>query len=293
VKRDALPWPVLGALLLQTLIAAGTHLAAKRATQELDASVLITLRLIAAALLFVGLLAVVPGPKVPPRQSWRWLLGFGFLAGPANQGLFLFGLKRSLASHAALLYALTPVGVLLLGAALGRERLVARKVVGVIVAFLGVVVLLLGRGLAAAAGPLVGDLFMLGAVAAWVAWTVESRAFAVVHGGFRTSAWALIASGLWLLPLAPFTVRLDALRELSWVTWGCLGYLVVLTSVGSYVLWNYALARVEASRVAVFANLQPVMTALAAWALLGEPLTWELGVGGVLVLVGVRVAQRA
>jgi drug/metabolite transporter (DMT)-like permease len=63
--------------------------------------------------------------------------------------------------------------------------------------------------------------------------------------------------------------------------------------VGAYFLWYFALGRAPASRVAVFNNLQPVMTALAAWAILGDPLTWEIGVGGALVLLGVRAAQRA
>ena len=49
------------------------------------------------------------------------------------------------------------------------------------------------------------------------------------------------------------------------------------------------LGRMEASKVAVFANLQPVATALAAWLWLGEPLTWEMGAGGALVLAGVRL----
>ena len=41
--------------------------------------------------------------------------------------------------------------------------------------------------------------------------------------------------------------------------------------------------------MAVFSNLQPVATALAAWLVLGERIGWEVGVGGVLVLAGVRL----
>ncbi len=77
------------------------------------------------------------------------------------------------------------------------------------------------------------------------------------------------------------------------MTIGCILYLGVLTSVVSYLLWVYALSKTDASKVAIFSNLQPVATALAAWAILGEPLTWEIGVGGALVLLGLRVTQRA
>ncbi|MCU0699003.1 MAG: DMT family transporter [Myxococcaceae bacterium] len=291
-RTNALPLPVLAAVLGQTVISAGTHLAARRATQDVDAISLVTMRILLSALGYVALLSALKGPLLPPRATWRWWLGFGFLAGPINQGFFVYGLSRSKASHAALLYALTPVGVYLLSALRGRERVTAARLVGIGVAFGGVVVLLLGRGLGEALGPLVGDLFILGAVVAWVFWTAESRPMAIEHGGLRTAGWSLVAGALWCVPLAPFVVQLDAFLAAPAAAQLSLGYLVILTSMGSYALWNYALSRTEASRVAVFANLQPVATAVAAWALLDEPIGWELVVGGGLVLLGVRLAQR-
>ncbi len=291
-QHSPLPRPVLAAILGQTLISAGTHLAAKQATASFTPGLLVTLRLVAAALVFAAILAALPGRRLPPRHTWPWLVGFGFIAGPLNQGLFMYGLQSSKATHGALLYALTPIGVYLLAVARGREVPRARRLWGIGLAFSGVVVLLLGRGLREALGPLLGDLFILGAVASWVVWTTESKPFATEHGGLRTAAWSLLVAGLWTLPAAPFTVTAEALAAVTPVGWACLVYLVLMTSVLSYALWNYALARVEPSRVAIFTNLQPVATALAAWALLGEPLTWESAAGGALVLLGVRVAQH-
>lgn len=290
-QSSALPRPVLAAILGQTIISAGTHLAAKQATASFSPGLLVTSRLVLSAALFAVVLAALPKPRLPPRESWGWVLGFALVSGPLNQGLFMYGLQSSKATHAALLYALTPIGVYLLAVARRREVARPRRLWGIALAFSGVVVLLLGRGLGEAFGPLVGDLFILGAVAAWVVWTTESKPFATRHGGLRTAAWSLLAAGLWSLPAVPFTVTREALGAVTPVGWACLAYLVVMTSGVSYVLWNYALARVEPSRVAVFANLQPVATALAAWALLGEPLVWEIGVGGALVLLGVRLAQ--
>jgi drug/metabolite transporter (DMT)-like permease len=287
-----LPRAVLAAILGQTLISAGTHLAAKQATLFIGPLLLVTLRLTLSAVVFAALLAATPGPKLPPRERWGWLLGYGLIAGPVNQGLFMYGLVRSKATHGGLLYALTPIGVYLLAIALKRERAVGRRFVGIALAFAGVAVLLLGRGLAEALGPLVGDLFILGAVAAWVLWTTESRPFAAAHGGLRTAAWSLIAGALWMIPAVPLSVNREALAAVAPMGWYCLAYLVLMTSVASYVLWNYALARVESSRVAVFANLQPIATAIAAWAVLDEPLGWSVWAGGALVLIGVRLAQR-
>jgi len=283
---------VLAAVLGQTLISAGTHLAARRATQEVDAISLVTMRILLSALGYLAVFSLLKGPLLPPRKTWPWWLAFGFLAGPVNQGFFVYGLSQSKASHAGLLYGLTPAGVYLLSVLRGREVASPSRLVGIGVAFCGLLVLLLGRGLSLATGSLVGDLFILGAVAAWVVWTTESRAKAVEFGGVRTAGWSLMFGALWCLPAAPFVIQLDAFLAAPHLVWWCLGYLVVLTSMGSYALWNFALSRVEASRVAVFANLQPIATALAAWALLDEPPGWEVAIGGALVLLGVRLAQR-
>ncbi len=290
--KRGLPLPVLLAVLGQTAISAGTHLAARRATQDVDAVSLVTMRILLSAAGYVGVLLALRGPFLPPRKTWGWWLLFGLLAGPVNQGFFIYGLAQSKASHAGLLYGLTPVGVYLLSVARGKERPTASRLAGIGLAFAGVLVLLLGRGLADALGPLVGDLFILGAVVAWVFWTAESRDKAQEFGGLRTAGWSLIAGALWCLPAAPFVVKLDAFLAAPPIAWWCLGYLVVLTSMGSYALWNYALSRAEASRVAVFANLQPIATALAAWALLDETPGAELLVSAALVLAGVRLAQR-
>ena len=147
--------------------------------------------------------------------------------------------------------------------------------------------------MSAAASPAVGDLFILLAVGAWVIYTADGKGLVGEFGWFRATAWTVSAGSLMTLPLAPWLANFAALRAAPLSTWACIGYLGVLSSVGAYFLWYFALGRAPASRVAVFNNLQPVMTALAAWALLGDALTWEIGAGGALVLLGVGVAQRA
>ena len=58
-------------------------------------------------------------------------------------------------------------------------------------------------------------------------------------------------------------------------------------------LWNYALERVPAPRLALFINVQPVVGALLGVWWLREPLTVFTVAGGVLVLLGLHIAVRA
>jgi drug/metabolite transporter (DMT)-like permease len=282
---------VVAALLLQSALAAGTHLVAKQALKELPPITLLMCRFAASGAVYLTLLFVMRA--IPPRRAWPRILVLGFLAGPLNQGLFFFGLSRSVPAHASLLYALTPAGVLAYAVLRGRERLSARALAGIGAAFAGVTLLLLGRGLSAAASPAVGDAFILLAVGAWVLYTAEGKGLVGEFGWFRATAWTMAAGAVMSLPLAPWLVDWALVKSVSGPTLACIGYLAILSSVLAYFLWYFALGRAPASRVAVFNNFQPVFTALAAWALLGDALTWEIWAGGALVLLGVRAAQRA
>src|SRR5262249_6358256 len=213
-----------------------------------------------------------------PRRAVPMALVLGFLTGPLNQGLFFAGLQRSTAAHAALLYALTPLGVYLYSMLRGREAPSARAGVGLFLAFTGALVLLLAHGLRALYGCFVGDTLILGAATAWVLSTAEGKAFIGEYGALRATSWSMIAGALWLLPLAPWVLRPELVLRASPVVTGAILYLALLTSVVSYSLWYWALGRTEASKVAVFSNLQPVVTAVAAWLVLGERIGWEVAV---------------
>ena len=284
---------VYAALFLQVVINAGTYLAGKRAMAELPPVTVVLWRFLLCAVIFCALLVFTPGRKLPPRSEWRRVVLLGLLAGPINQVLFFSGLARSSAAHAALFYALTPLGVYLLSLARGQERPSFRATLGILTALLGVVVLLLGRGLALAGGSLLGDLLILAAVSAWVVYTTESKVLAAGQGALRSTSWSMVAATLLLVPVMPFCLEPALTLGASARAQGSIVYLAVLTSVVAYLIWSYALSRVPASRVAIFSNLQPAMTALAAWVLLGEPLHAELLLGGALVLVGVRLTQGA
>ena len=94
------------------------------------------------------------------------------------------------------------------------------------------------------------------------------------------------------LPLGVALSRAAAFRSLSPGRWASVAYLVALTSVAAYLLYDWALSRAEASRVAVWSNTQPVLTALLAWVVYSDPLTPSFVAGGALVILGVWMTQR-
>ena len=150
--RSGLGAGVVTALLIQTVISGGTYLVAKRALAEVPVSTLVLWRFLLSGAVFALLVGLLPGPALPPRRAVPATFLLGFLAGPLNQGLFFAGLQKSTAAHAALLYALTPIGVYVYSLLRGREAPSARAGLGLVLALAGALVLLLAHGLRALHG---------------------------------------------------------------------------------------------------------------------------------------------
>jgi drug/metabolite transporter (DMT)-like permease len=219
-----------------------------------------------------------------------WLLGL--LAIPINQGFFLYGLQWTTAGHSALLYALTPLFVLVLAAWKLGERITWGRTVGILLAFGGVVLVLLEQGIELAPGQFTGDVLIITAVVAWAYYTVLGKPYIKKYGAMLVTARAMTYGTLLfipvgLLPMASFdpdVVALDA--------WAGLFYCAIGTSVIAYTLWYWALHFVDAAQVAVFNNIQPIIAAGLGWLLLGEVITGTFVIGGVLVLIGVFLTEK-
>ncbi len=280
-------------MFVHSALSAGTYLAGKRALVELAPVELALVRFAIAAVAHAIVLV-----RLRPRLERRDLLGLaalGVLAVAVNQVLFLAGLALSTPGHAALLYALTPLFVFLVEWARGTERATRRKIAGIAIALAGTVVVLGGRGLLGVAGArdvLRGDLLLLLAVVAWAFYAVGGKAYAARYGGLVTGSVTLVAGTLVCAPLGAAFLHARALARLSPVGLASVVYLVVVTSVVAWLIYYWALGRAEASRVAIWSNLQPVLTALLAWAMYGEALSVPFAVGGGLVVAGVVLAER-
>jgi drug/metabolite transporter (DMT)-like permease len=280
-------------MLLHSALSAGTYLAAKRALGELSPFELALVRFSFAGLVYAGLL--LWRPRRVSRRDLLAMAVLGFIAIPLNQGLFLFGLSLTTPGHAALLYAMTPIFVFVLALLRREERSSPWKTIGIALAFAGAAVVLVARGQLSGQGDsraLVGDLLVLLAVISWAVYAVWGKPYAERYGVVTTTGITIVTGSLLYLPVGLLLSNTASFRALSTVGWGSVAYLVVLTSVVSYLLYYWALAREDASRVAIWSNTQPVLTALLAWAVYGDPLTPSFVAGGVLVIVGVVMTQQ-
>jgi drug/metabolite transporter (DMT)-like permease len=159
------------------------------------------------------------------------------------------------------------------------------------VALAGVVVVLLERGLHLAPGQFTGDILVLIAVVAWAYYTVLGKPLIRKYGAVVVTARAMTYGTLLFLPLGAWSLRGFAPTAVSTEAWVGLLYCALITSVIVYTLWYWALHFIDAARVAVFNNIQPVVAALLGWWLLQEAISPTFIAGGVLVVAGVLITE--
>lgn len=277
---------VVAALGLNQIFSSLTHIIAKGAVAAIGPLAVALIRFtIASATLLVyqrlrGGMAIARGDRIK-------LVILGFFVVPINQGFFLFGLSRSTPSHASLLYALTPLFVLFMARQMLDERSIGSKLFGTLVAFAGVAIILFERGLRNEMGVLVGDLMILVAVFAWAAYTVLAKRLVERYDAMTVTTWAIVSGTVMCLPGFLIPGAIPPLRSIDPGAWGGILYLSIGTSVIAYPLYMYALRHLEASKVAVTTNVQPILTAVLSRVIFGERFTPGFVVGALLVLAGV------
>jgi drug/metabolite transporter (DMT)-like permease len=278
---------------LHLLLSSLTFIIAKFVLAHMPVATLALLRfLIASGSLAAIWLARGGRPEEFEPRDWRRLAFLGLLAVPLNQGFFLWGLQNSSPAHAALFYSTTPLFVLGISVMRGEERLRPARLAGLVLALLGVLLILLGRGLRMDPRFVFGDFLLLLAVACWALYSVNGRALMKEHDPFTVTAMSLILGTTLSLPAVPWAFHGFHPAAYSAGVWGGVLFLALGTSVLAYFLWIWCLSKSEASRVAVFTNFQPVVTTVLAFLIFREKFTAEFFVGGAMVLAGVFVVQR-
>jgi len=200
-------------------------------------------------------------------------------------------LALTTSTQAGVVSAVVPVLVAAGAALFLKERMDARKGLGVFLSVAGVVLMsMLGNGGGAAANAPLGNLMEFGAMICAAANLIVLKRLSGRYGPWTIAAYQAAAGFLFFLPAAPGAVSfLAGGPELSTVA--SIVYLGAFVTLGAFGLYNAGQVRVEASRAAAFINLVPALAAALGWLVLGEGLTPLQLAAAAVVAVGVRVGQ--
>jgi len=231
------------------------------------------------------------------EKDWRmpWpLFGkvalLGLLGNAVNQILFANGLSLSSASNAGIIAALLPILAALIGAATGLDRSSPRIWVGAGISFCGIILVTVlgGHGFT---GLRTGDLMLLGATFTWTGYTVFAAPLARQATPLKVVAYAMLVGsvGVFLAGL-PDLLRQD-FTQVSRASWGGMLFAGLLSNTAAFGMYVWVIQSMGSIRASMFNNLSPIITALAAWLMLGERWVGAQWLGAALVIVGVLLAR--
>jgi drug/metabolite transporter (DMT)-like permease len=268
---------------------ASTFTLFKIAWHDIDPVAFTGIRFAVMVLFSIGLLAASKNRVRPRRQDIPLLVASGLTGYFLYQMGFVLGLERTSALASAILISTHPIFSVLFMRLARRERPSRNEALGMVVAFFGVAVFLRFWSAFGAAQP--GDLFSLGAAAAFGAYAVINQPLTKRYSSRELMAYGLAVGGLLIALVAtPAMVRQDW-ASVGGAAWVILVYAIVGPVYLAYMLWNWAIRRRGIPRTVVYGFLVPVLGGALAVIALDEPLRPEQVVGAVLVVAGLVLTR--
>lgn len=246
----------------------------------------------------IGFFCLLPPVLLSKRVQFEWrdlfpisLLGitqFGILIALLN-----YALQFIPSARAALIFATMPLLTMMLGTALGRERLTLAKTLGVVLTIAGVG-FVLGEKAVQRSGTVhawVGELAVFASALSGAICSVLYLPYLRKYPTLPVSAFAMLASVGFLAVLAAAEGFFGSLPHFTAGGWLAVVFIGVSSGIG-YYLWLWALNHTTPTKVTVFLALSPITATGLGALLLGENISIMLFLGLACVVLGLWVAHR-
>jgi drug/metabolite transporter (DMT)-like permease len=245
----------------------------------------------------IGALVLLPFAWTRVRSGeplpWAWLWAMAFIGVSMYYVVFNWSLSLTSAAQGALVQSSIPAVTACIAMLWLREAATRARIFGIALSIIGVLVVFAegAQSSAAAPQPAFGNLLMFASVVCWGVYTSIAKRVAQYDSIVITSIVTAIGA-LLLLPLAVIELWSRGLPNPGVNAWLGAVYLGVFASGAGYLLYNFSLKQMAASQVGVFTNLIPIVGVLTGVIALGEPLSWQAILGGVIVMIGVGITTK-
>ena len=211
-------------------------------------------------------------------------------------GIMLYAVLQNIAmqwtsaSSANLIIASYPIITLLLESVIYKTKLSAMKIIAILIAIVGVVILSYIKADARVEGELFGILLLVVAGVVWAVYNFMTKKVINRYPPITLLFYSTLFGTLFMLPLA-------ILERAQWtaptlMSFSMMMFLGVFCSVIAFLLYNRGLKTMAPSTVTSMLNLMPILGVFFSWVLLGEMVTLRKVIGGVIVIFGVMLSVR-
>ena len=218
------------------------------------------------------------------RRDLPWLAAMGAISIGLFHVMWNMAVLINGVAVATVIQSNAPVFVTVVAWLLWREPLTRRKLIAIVLAFIGTVLISRLNGLGARQITLFGLLIALGAAFTYGGLSLFGKK---LIGDYSSWTILLYAFGFGALILLPFQIRVDIPRPLSPQVVGYYAGLILLSTISGFALYTSGLRRLQASVAAIVATTEVPFAAAVSYIALGERLKgWQM-LGAVLIVSGV------
>jgi len=252
---------------------------------------IVFLRLFLSAVILLGISLISSVlQKIQPGDLLRFLV-LAFIYPVIYFIAESLGLTMISASQGAVIISIIPLLVPVGAYLLLNERVTILNIIGILISFIGVIIVVMKRDFSFAAAP-AGILLMLVAVLSAVAYTLMVKKLTEKYNAFTITTYQNIFGSIMFLPLfLVFEYRDFLSAEHTARAIVNLAYLAVFGSSLAFIFFNYGVKILGTTKTEIFANIIPVMTAVFAYFMIGEDLGFQKLFGIAVVLSGLFLSQ--
>lgn len=238
---------------------------------------------------FVVLLGVALYQKTNLRAAIKdlpILFGIGFIGHTISIVAQEYGTMYSSAQMGSVITSATPAFMLIFAFWLLKEKLTVRKILSVILATVGVLLI--------AGTDSVDTTKQLGAILSTIAaitWALMSVMLKLIPSRYSPLTINIYAVIIAIICLTP--INLPTVSQLPWQDImqpkiiGCVVYMGAISTSIAFLLWNKGLLLMDAAASGLFFFFQPIVGTFLGWLILGEEITINFWIGTALIFVGV------
>ncbi|MHA2003334.1 MAG: DMT family transporter [Candidatus Thorarchaeota archaeon] len=230
-----------------------------------------------------------------PRKHWK-LLALAGLAGPfLSQVMQYIGLNMTSASDAVLLLNFTPVFAVILAAAMIDERITVAKLLGLITATFGVIMIVINPAPVdpiITATRLIGDVILIASTFLFAVNGIVGKIAVKSVDSVSVTLYSTLTAVPFLWLSVVMFEDLGVLFTLSPQAWIIVMWIGVVNTALAFMLYYESMKYIEASKVQIALNLIGVWGVLLSIPILGEIISPLQILGGAVTIIGVIMVQR-
>lgn len=285
-------WKAYVALGLICILWGTTYLALRVGVESFPPFLLSGIRQFTAGIVLVGFF-LFKGEKIPKWGELKYHFLAGVLMVFLGNGIVAWGEKFVPSSIAAVICSFMPVWVILINTFTGHEKPNVWVVLGVLIGFIGIAGIF-SENLADFANPdyAWGIAIIFMASFCWAIGTLINKRKNVNAGNPIFSAGLqMFAGGTVMLLVSPVLDDYNNFAPKPDAIWALL-YLTLFGSIIAYSAYAYALSKLPASTVSMYAYINPMVALVLGHLVLDEKLNPLIGLFCVITLGGIYLVNR-